>query len=78
MDICPIWFSQLSWPCVLGAGCGNKGRVAGQRSNNGDIQICDGTVEVEDKVLARMLPLSVPDGGESPYLLFKEYLGATV
>ena len=65
---------HVSWT----AGCGNKGRVAGDRSTNGNIQVRDGTAEVEDKVHARMLPLSVHDAGESWDLLFNEHLGATV
>ena len=34
---------HVSWS---GAGCCNKGRVAGERSNSGNIQVCDRTVEV--------------------------------
>ena len=65
---------HVSW---AGACCGNKGRVAGERSSNGNVQLRDGTVEVEEKVHACMLPLSV-HAGESWHLLFNEHLGATV
>ena len=65
MGICQIWFSQLR-------------RVAREMSNNGDIQECDRTVEVEDKIHPRMLTLTVHNARESKYFLFSEYLGATV
>ena len=56
----------------------DKRRVVGKRSNNGDIQVRGGTVQVENKVRARMLPLTVHHAGESWHLLFDEHLGATV
>ena len=66
---------HVSWS---GAGCSNKGRVSGERSNNGNIQVRGRTVDVEDKIHTRMLSLSVHVAGKSRHLLFKEYLGATV
>ena len=39
---------------------------------------CGRTVEVKDKIHARMLPLCVNDAGQSRYFLLNEYLGATV
>ena len=66
---------HVSW---AGAGCGNKTRAAGERSNNGNIKVRGGTVEVKDKVHARTLPLTVHDAGESWHLLFNEHLGAPV
>ena len=38
---------HVSW---AGAGCSNKGRIAGERSNNGNIQVRGRTVEVKDKI----------------------------
>ena len=49
-----------------------------KRGNNGYIQICGRTIEVEDEIHTRMLPLSVHNASEIKHLLFNEYLGATV
>ena len=66
---------NVSWS---GAGCSNKGRVAGEGSNSGNIQVRGRTVEVEDKVHTRMFLLSIYDAGESRHLVFNEHLGSTV
>ena len=71
-------FSSLSHVTWTGAGCSNEGRVAGKGGHNGNIQVRDGTVEVENKVHARMLPLSVHDTSEGWYRLFDEHLGTIV
>ena len=47
-------------------------------SKNGDIQVCDRAVEVEDKIHARVLTLTVDNTGDGRYSLFNEYLGPTV
>ena len=64
-----------SWFC---AGCSDEGRVAGEGSNNGDIQMCGRTIEVEDEIHARILTLTVHNTSKSRYILFNEYLGAAV
>ena len=77
----PVEFGLLrslghkSWFC---AGCRNQGRIARKRSNNGGIQIRDGTIEVKDKIHPSMFSLSVDNTGEGKYFLFNEYLGPTV
>ena len=60
------------------AGCRDQGRIAREGSNNGDVQIRDRTVEVNDKIHPSVFSLSVDNTGESRYLLFNEYLDATM
>ena len=76
-----VKFVLLSPLCHMpraGAGCGNKRRVAGERSNNGNILVRSGTVEFENKIHARVLTLTVNNTSESRYFLFKEHHGAAV
>ena len=47
-------------------------------SNNGHIQKRDRTVEVKDKIHSSVFSLSDDNTGESRYLLFDEYLDATM
>ena len=68
-------FAHVSWS---GAGCRDQGRVAGERSNNGNIQVRGRTIKVDDKIHTRMLTLAVHNASESKHLVFNEYLGATV
>ena len=68
-------FGHKSWFC---AGCCDQGRTAREGSNNGKIQIRDRTVKVKDKIHPSVFSLSVDNTGESKYLLFNEYLCATV
>ena len=71
-------FSSLGHVTWMGAGCSNEGGVPGKRSHNGDIQVRGGTVEAENKVHARVLPLTVHDTSESWNCLFDVHLGTTV
>ena len=71
-------FSSLGHVTWMFAGCSNEGGVAGKRSHNGDIQVRGGTVEAENKVHARVLPLTVHDTSEIWNGLFDVHLGATV
>ena len=64
--------SSLGHVSRSGAGCSDKGRIAGERGNNGDIQICGRIVKVEDKTHTRMLTLTVHNASESRHLLFNE------
>ena len=66
---------HVSWFC---AGCRDQGRIAREGSNNGHIQIRDRTVKVKDKIHPSVFSLSVDNTGEGRYLLFNEYLNATV
>ena len=64
-----------SWFC---AGSRDQGRIARERSNNRHIQIRDWTVKVKDKIHPSVFSLSIDNTGESRYLLFNEYLDATL
>ena len=71
-------FSALLAMCpgrVLAAA--TRAGFAGERSNNGNIQVCGRTVEVKNKVHSRVLPLTVHDTSEGRHLLFNEDFGAT-
>ena len=54
--------SSLGHVAWAGADCCNEGPGAGKRRHNGNIEVRGRTVEVEDKIHTRMLPLSVHDG----------------
>ena len=67
--------SGKSWFC---AGGRHQGRIAREGGNDGDTQIRDRTVKVEDKVHPSVFSLSVNDTSKGRYFLFNEYFDPTV
>ena len=59
---------HVSWS---GAGCSKKGRVAGERSNCGNIQVRGRAVEAETKSIRACL--SIHNAGESRHLLLNRW-----
>ena len=57
-----VFSASLGHVAWAGADCCNEGPGAGKRRHNGNIEVRGRTVEVEDKIHTRMLPLSVHDG----------------
>ena len=68
-------FSQKSWFC---AGSRHQGRIAREGSNDRDVQIRVWKVKVKDKIHPSVFSLSIDNTGESRYLVFNEYFGATM
>ena len=82
MDVwVPVKFGLLrslghkTWFC---AGSRHQGRIAREGSNDGDMQIRDRTVTVEDKIHPSVFGLSIDHTSEGRYFLFNKYFDPTV